>query len=188
MASPTEIRRGTVIKYKDDLWVVVNYTRSSSGRGGGFVRTRMKSLSNGKVIEENFKSGETLEFADVMNKKMQYIFAEGGSFTFMDGVSYEQVMIDADTVGDAAQYLKEGLEVTVVMYGDKPIAVDIPVKVEYTVAETEPATKGDTVSGNVQKDAVMDNGLKVRVPIFIKTGDMIRVNTEEGTYLERVNK
>jgi len=188
MPAPNSIRRGTVIKYKSDLWVVVSHVRSSSGRGGGFVRTRMKSLSTGKVIEENFKSGETLEFADVSNKKMQYIFAEGGSYTFMDGVTYEQVMIDSDTVGDTASYLKEGLEVTVVMYGEKPIAIDIPIKIDYVVAQTEPATKGDTISGNVQKDSVLDNGLKVRVPIFIKQGDTVRVNTEEGTYLERVNK
>lgn len=188
MAVPNAIRRGTVIKANDDLWVVTSFTRSSSGRGGGFVRVKMKSLSSGKVIDNTYKSGETLEFADVMNKKMQYIFAEGAMYNFMDGVTFEQISISEDMVGEPAQYLKEGLEVTVVMYGDKPIAVDIPVKVDYVVAQTEPASKGDTVSGNVQKDAVMDNGLKVRVPIFINQGDTIRVNTEEGVYLERVNK
>ncbi len=188
MPAPTDIRRGTVLSERDDLWVVLSYTRSSAGRGGGFVRARMKSLSSGKVIEETYKSGETLKFADVMNKKMQYIFKEGNQFNFMDGVTFEQVSINEDIVGDSAKYLKEGIEATVVMHVEKPIAVDIPIKIEYVVAQTEPASKGDTVSGNVQKDAVMDNGLTVRVPIFINQGDTIRVNTEEGVYLERVNK
>ncbi|MBU4315504.1 elongation factor P [Patescibacteria group bacterium] len=188
MPGPTDIKRGTVISEKDDLWVVLSYTRSSSGRGGGFVRVRMKSLSTGKVIENTYKSGETLKFADVMNKKMQYIFQEGSQYNFMDGMTFEQVSIDEAIVGDCAKYLKEGIDATVVMHESNPIAVDIPIKIEYVVAQTEPASKGDTVSGNVQKDAIMENGLKVRVPIFINQGDTIKVNTEEGVYLERVNK
>lgn len=187
MPSPNDIRKGTVISRDGDLYVVVGFQRVSPGKGSSFVRTKMKSLSSGKVKEENFKSSETLEFADVMNKKMQYIFSDGETFTFMDGVSYEQVAIPAGVVADDGKYLKEGLDVTVVMHEGNPIALDIPSKVEYTVEQTEPAVKGDTVSGNVLKDATMGNGLMVRVPIFIKNGDVIRVNTENGEYVERVS-
>ena len=106
----------------------------------------------------------------------------------MDGVTYEQVAIDNDVVGDDAKYLKEGLDVVVVVHDGKPIALDLPGKIEYTVEHTEPAVKGDTVSGNVTKEAKMDNGLIVRVPIFIKIGDVIRVNTQTGEYTERISR
>ncbi len=147
----------------------------------------MKSLSTGKVNENNYKASENLEFADVMNKRMSFIFGDGSSFTFMDGVTYEQVEIQTDVIGDDTKYLKEGIEVVVVMHNGNPIALDLPQKIEYTVTITEPAVKGDTVSGNVTKDAELDNGLTVRVPIFIKIGDKIKINTETGDYVERVN-
>lgn len=188
MPSPNEIKKGTVINYEGDLWVVVGFQRVSPGKGSSFVRTKMKSLSNGKVNEQNFKSSETLTFEDVSYKKMQYIFGDDNTITFMDGVSYDQVTIGRDSVGDDAKYLKEGLEVTVVMHDGNAISMELPGKVEYTISETEPAVKGDTASGNVQKDAELDNGLKVRVPIFIKQGDVIRINTETGDYVERVQK
>ncbi len=187
MPSPNDIKKGTVIKMNGDLWVVVGFQRVSPGKGSSFVRTKMKSLSTGKVNENNFKASENLEFVDVINKKMQFIFGDGSTYTFMDNVSFEQVELSADIVGDDAKYLKEGLEVVVVTYENSPIALDLPAKIEYTVAHTEPAVKGDTVSGNVTKDAELDNGLIVKVPIFIKNGDRIRVNTESGEYVERVN-
>ncbi|MBT4856577.1 elongation factor P [Candidatus Uhrbacteria bacterium] len=188
MASPNEIKKGTVIARDGNLWVVVDFQRVSPGKGGSFVRTKMKSLSSGKVKEENLKASENLDFADVMNKKMQYIFSDAQSHTFMDGVSFEQVAISLDIVGDSAKYLKEGLEVVVVVHEGTPISLDVPGKIEYTVDQTEPAVKGDTVSGNVTKEATMDNGLTVRVPIFIKNGDVIRVNTDSGDYSERVSR
>lgn len=187
MPSPNDIKKGTVINRDGELWVVVGFQRVSPGKGGSFVRTKMKSLSSGKVNENNFKASETLEFADVMNKKMQFIFSDGSAFTFMDGMTYEQVEIQADVVGDDAKYLKEGLDVIVVTHDDNPIALELPQKIEYTVTMTEPAVKGDTISGNVTKDAELDNGLVARVPIFVKNGDKIKINTESGAYTERVN-
>jgi elongation factor P len=168
--------------------VVVSFQRVSPGKGSSFVRTRMKSLSSGKVVENNFKSAESLTFEDVNFKKMQYIFGDENTLTFMDGQSFEQVTIGRDAVGDDARFLKEGLDVTVIMHGDKAISMELPIKIEYTVSQTEPAVKGDTASGNVLKDATMDNGLLVRVPIFIREGDTILVNTEMGEYVERVSK
>jgi len=188
MPSPNDVRKGTVIARDGDLYVVVDFQRVSPGKGSSFVRTKMKSLATGKVKEENFKSSENLEFAEVLNKNMQFIFSDASTYTFMDGVTYEQVAIAADVVGDAGKYLKEGLDVIVVTHDNNPIALDLPGKIEYTVEQTEPAVKGDTVSGNVTKDATMDNGLVVRVPIFIKIGDVIRVNTDTGEYTERVSR
>jgi elongation factor P len=188
MSSPNDIKKGTVINYENDLWVVVSFQRVSPGKGSSFVRTRMKSLSSGKVVENNFKSAESLTFEDVNFKKMQYIFGDENTLTFMDGQSFEQVTIGRDAVGDDARFLKEGLDVTVIMHGDKAISMELPIKIEYTVSQTEPAVKGDTASGNVLKDATMDNGLLVRVPIFIREGDTILVNTEMGEYVERVSK
>ena len=188
MPSPNDIKKGTVIKLNNELWVVVEFQRVSPGKGGSFVRTKMKSLSSGKVNDKSFKAAETLEFVEVMHKKMQFIFSDASALTFMDGRSYEQVAIDRDMVGDDAKYLKEGLELTVTTHEDKPIALELPKKIEYTVASAEPAVKGDTVSGNVLKDAVTESGLKIRVPLFIKIGDVVRINTESGDYVERVTK
>lgn len=188
MASPNDIRKGTVINLDNDLWIVVSFQRVSPGKGSSFVRTRIKSMSSGKVVENNFKSAESLTFEDVSFKKMQFIFADEHTLTFMDGQSYEQVSLGRDMVGDDAIYLKEGLEVTIVMHGEKAIAMELPLKIEFTIADTEPAVKGDSAAGNVSKDATCDNGLKIRVPIFVGVGDVVRISTETGSYVERVSK
>jgi elongation factor P len=188
MASPNDIRKGTVIKMDNGLAVVVSFQRVSPGKGSSFVRTRIKYLSSGKVVENNFKSAESLTFEDVGHKKMQFIFADPDTLTFMDGNTFEQVTIGRDLIGEDAKYLKEGLDVTVVMHNDAAISMELPLKIQYTITETEPATKGDTASGNVLKDAKTENGLMIRVPIFIKEDDQVMVNTETGDYVERVAK
>jgi elongation factor P len=186
--SPNDIRKGTVLRYEGGLWVVIDFQRVSPGKGSSFVRTKIKNLSTGKVIENNFKSSESVDFEEVQYKKMQYLFNDGQFFTFMDNQSYEQVALSSEDIGDGVQYLKEGMDVTIVMHDSKALTVDLPKKVQYTVKETEPAVKGDTAAGNVTKDAVLDNGLKVRVPIFIGEGDEIIINTEDASYSERVSK
>ncbi len=187
MSSPNEIKKGTVINWNNDLWTVVDFQRVSPGKGGSFVRTKMKSLSSGKVNEQNFKTSENLIFEDVKYKKMQFIFSDEISLTFMDGITYEQIALDKEIAGEDAKYLKEGLKVTVVMHDNNAVAMELPGKVEYRIVETDPAVRGDTVSGNVLKDAVLDNGLSVKVPIFINTDDKIKVNTVTGEYVERVS-
>jgi len=187
MPSPNDIKKGTVISREGDLWVVTGFQRVSPGKGSSFVRTKMKSIATGKVKEENFKSSETLDFVEVSNKQMQYIFGDASGYTFMDARTYEQVTIGTDVIGDDAKYLKEGLEATVVMHEEKPIAIDLPGKVDYTVARTNEVAKGDTAAGMVMKDAELENGLVVKVPAFIKQGERVRVNTLTGEYTERVN-
>lgn len=187
MASPNDIKKSTVINIDNELWFVTDFQRVSPGKGSSFVRTRMKNLKSGKVQEVNFKSAETLTFEDVQYKKMQYLFNDGNLYTFMDNTSYEQVSIAAGDIEDSIPYLKEGIDVNVVMHNNQPISISLPQKIEYTIVYTEPAVKGDTASGNVLKEAELDNGLKVKVPSFITQGDRILVNTESGAYTERVN-
>ncbi len=188
MPSPNELKKGTVIRYDGDLWCVVEFQRVSPGKGSSFVRTRIKSMKTGKIVENNFKSAETLEFEDVQYKKMQYLFNDGTLYTFMDNQSYEQIAMGKDDIGDDLKYLKEGLEVTIVMHGETPLTIQLPLKIQYTVVETEPAVKGDTAGGNVTKEAITETGLKIRVPIFVGEGDEVMINTTEGTYVERVSK
>ena len=188
MASPNDIKRGSVLNRDNDLWIVIEFQRVSPGKGSSFVRTRLKNLKSGKVKEENLKSAENVSFEDVQYKKMQYLFSEGNFFTFMDNGTYEQVSMSRDDIGDMAGYLKEGLDVTIVMHDGLALTVDLPQKIQYKVTYTEPAVKGDTASGNVTKDAKLDNGLTVRVPVFINEGDEILINTESGAYAERVSK
>ena len=169
------------------MWLVVDFQRVSPGKGSSFVRTKMKSIKSGKVIENNFKSSENLTFEEVQYKKMQYLFTDGNLYTFMDNQTYEQVAIGEGEIGDGVKYLKEGLEVSVVMHDQKALTVSLPQKIQYTIVYTEPAVKGDTASGNVLKEAELDNGLKVKVPAFINQGDNIIVNSESGDYSERVS-
>ncbi len=187
MASPNDIKKGTVITINGELWCVNDFQRVSPGKGSSFVRTRMKNLKTGKVQEHNFKSAETLTFGDVQYKKMQYLYNDGNLYTFMDTTSYEQISVAAADIKDSIPYLKEGIDVSVVLHDNQPISVSLPQKIEYTVSYTEPAVKGDTASGNVLKEAELDNGLKMKVPSFISQGDRILVNTESGSYSERVN-
>lgn len=186
--SPNDLKKGSVIRYDGNLWVVNDFQRVSPGKGSSFVRTKMKSLTTGKIVENNFKSSDTLEFEEVQYRRMQYLFNDGHLYTFMDNANYEQVSLSKDDIGEDIKFLKEGVECLIVMHNDNPLTVELPRKIQYTVKYTEPAVKGDTASGNVTKDAELDNGLVVRVPIFIGTGDEIMINTEDGSYGERVAK
>jgi elongation factor P len=187
MANVSEIKKGHVINWKDSLWVIGEFQHVSPGKGSAFTKIKLKNINTGKVIENTFKSSETLEFISVAKKNMQYLFSDEISHTFMDMVSFEQVTVDKDMVGDDAKYLKEGLQVIISINEDRAVAAELPKKIEYTVGYAEPAVKGDTASGGVMKNSTMENGLEVRVPGFIKVGDKILVNSDSGDYSERVN-
>lgn len=187
MSSPNDIKKGTVININNELWFVTYFQRVSPGKGSSFVRTKMRNLKTGKVQEMNFKSAESLTFEDVQYKKMQYLYTDGNLYTFMDNMTYDQVSISKADIEENIPYLKEGLEVTVIMHEDQAISIALPQKIEYTIVYTEPAVKGDTASGNVLKEAELDNSLKVKVPSFISQGDKILINTDTGEYSERVN-
>jgi len=188
MASTSEIHKGVVIQQHGDLYAVVNFQHVNPGKGAAFVRTKMKNLGNGKVVENTYKTSESVDIVQVNFQTMQYLYKNGDVYSFMNMESYEQVDMDGDLIGDDAKYLKEGLNVVVGIYQDNPVSIQIPKKVNYTVVEAPPAVKGDTASGNVTKEVTLDNGLMVKVPIFIKAGEDILVNTETGEYSERVSQ
>lgn len=187
MSSPNDIKKSTVVNQNGELWMVIEFQRVSPGKGGSFVRTRMKNLKTGKVQEVNFKSAESLTFEDVQYKRMQYLYNDGNLYTFMDNMTFEQFSIAKADIEDSLLYLKEGLEATLVLHDGQPITITLPLKIQYTVTYTEPAVKGDTASGGVMKEAELDNGLKIKVPGFIAEGNEILVNTDTGAYSERVN-
>jgi len=185
MASTSEIRKGVVIKNQNDLFVVVDFQHINPGKGAAFVRTRMKNLASGKVIENTYKTSESVEIVQVQFQNMQYLYATDGRFAFMDNSSYEQFEMDGDLIGDEAKYLKEGIECIVGVYEEKTVSIQLPKKIKYKVVEAPPAVKGDSASGNVTKEIGLDNGLRIQAPIFIKEGEEILVNTETGLYCER---
>lgn len=189
MASTSEIKKGVVIKHQNNLYIVTKAEFVNPGKGSAFTRTKMKSLTTGKTIEVTYKSGESVDIVEVQNKKMQFLYQSGDKYVFMEQDTYETIELHKDILGDDAKFLKEGLEVYAVLYNDNVVAVQLPPKVQYKVKEAPPAVKGDTAtSGRLMKDIVLENDLKIRAPIFIKEGETVLVNTEDGTYCERINQ
>lgn len=186
MATTTsDIRKGVVIRHQNNLYVVVEFQHVNPGKGAAFTRTRMKDLASGKVIEITYKSGENVDIVSVQFQTMQYLYKTGDNFAFMNMSTYEQIEMNGDLIGEEGKYLKEGLEVVIGMYEERPVSIELPKKVKYKVVEAPPAVKGDTASGNVTKEVTLDNGLKIQAPIFIKEGEEVLVNTETGEYSAR---
>jgi elongation factor P len=187
MPTTADFRNGLVIEFKDDLWSVVEFQHVKPGKGVAFVRTRIKNLKTGRVIEQTFRSGEKLDVVRVTEKPMQYLYPEGDHFVFMDTQSYEQIHVLKDMVGDRAKYLKEG-EVCTIRFVEEtgePVVFELPNFIVLTIARTEPGVKGDTAAGG-GKPATLETGAVVSVPFFLEIGDKIRVDTRTNTYLERV--
>lgn len=185
MASPSEIKKSSVIRENGELWLVTEFQHINPGKGAAFVRTRMKNVKTGKTLEKTIKVSETVELVEMEYRNMQYLYHDATGYTFMDSTSYEQASMSDEEVGDMGKYLKEGMEVTITTHEDRPVALQLPRKITYKVVQTDPAVKGDTASGNVTKEAVTDGGFTVHVPIFINEGDSIVVNTDNGDYVER---
>jgi elongation factor P len=183
--SITSLKKGVLFQLDGVPYRVVDYNQKVMGRGGSIVNVRIKSLTDGKVLEKTFKGNEQLESADVTNQTVQYLYSDGNSFYFMNGETFEQFEISADLVGDGAGYLKEGDNVTLQSFEGKPINVELPKNVPLKVTYTENAVKGDT-SSSITKEATLETGITIRVPAFIKTGDVISVDTSNGAYRERV--
>ncbi|MGA1861344.1 elongation factor P [Deferribacter thermophilus] len=185
MITPNQFKRGTKVEVDGEPYVVVEYLHVKMGRGGANVRTKLKSLLTGNVIEKNFKSDEKLPQPDFEEKEMQYLYNDGENYYFMDNETYEQITISRNEIGEAALFMPENLNVTVLIYKGKPVGVELPNFVELEVAETEPGVKGDTVSGGSKPAKVVTGGV-VQVPLFISEGDVIKIDTRDGKYIERV--
>lgn len=183
--SITNLKKGTLFQWEGEPFRVVEYNQKVMGRGGSIVNVRIKSLLDGKVLEKTFKGNEQLDTADVTNQTVQYLYNDGNTFFFMNEDTFEQFEVSADLVGDGAGYLKEGDHVQLQFFDGRAINVELPKNVPLAVTYTENAVKGDTSSA-ITKDATLETGITIKVPAFIKQGDVISVDTSTGAYRERV--
>ncbi len=180
----TRLRTGMVIRWKDKLFSVFKTEHRTPGNKRGFVQAKLRNLESGALVDNKFSAEEYVEKAYLDEKKVQFLYAEGDSYTFMDTESFEQYAISAEDLGDAVGYLKENLELKLEFYEGRAISVELPDKVDLKIIETEPGIKGASAT-NVTKPAKMETGIIVQVPPFIDAGESIRVNTEDGSYVER---
>jgi elongation factor P len=182
----TDLRLGVVITIQNQPYMIVDASFMRTAQRKPVMRTKLRSLIDGKVIEQTFKPGDKVDSADLARTKASFLYDDGTDATFMDSSTYDQYTLPVAQIADRRAFLKDGQEVDVMNYDGKPVAIDIPKKIELKVVETVDATRGDTAQGSVMKDAKLETGYSVRVPMFVKTGDVIRVNTETGEYTERV--
>ncbi len=184
MTTTSDISKDVVMRFKNDLFVVTEFQHVNPGKGSAFVRVKMRSIGSGKTLEHTFKSGEEVDIVSVDRRTMQYLYSDTNGATFMDNTTYDQVQVSNAMLDGKGGYLKEGVEVLIVMYEGAAVAVQLPRKIAFTVTEAQEAVRGDT-GGNVTKEVVLETGLKVRVPLFIKEGEKIIINTDTNEYVER---
>lgn len=183
--STNQFKNGMCIQYNDKMWIISDFQHVKPGKGGAFVRTKLKDLKTGRVLDVTFRAGEKVDDVRVETKRLQYLYSDGDAFHFMDTETYEQTEVSADFVGDAAKWLKENDEVAVVFAGGELIGVEPPMFVELKVTETDPGFKGDTVQGGT-KPATLETGAVVQVPMFIEPGETLKIDTRDGSYITRV--
>jgi elongation factor P len=183
--SSNDFRNGVSIDLDGDAFVVVDFQHVKPGKGSAFVRTKLKNVRTGGVVERTFAAGEKVPKAHLERKQMQYLYADGSDYVFMDNATYDQMSLTSEQIGPKIKYLKENMDLYILFFKGAILGVDFPPQVELTIVETEPGIKGDTATGGT-KPATTDTGAIVKVPFFINEGDMIRVNTETGEYIERV--
>ena len=183
----TQARKGTKLKMDGAPWLVVDYQFVKPGKGNAITKLRLKNLKTGQVVERTFKSGEQVEKADFQQSTAAFSYKQGDTYYFLNQETYEMEEIPSEVVGDAALYLKEDMECRILLYEGRPTAVETPIFVELEITYTEPGVKGDTVSG-ATKVAELETGAKVLVPLFIEQGEVIKVDTRTGEYVERVNR
>jgi elongation factor P len=179
-----DLRNGMTLDLGEGLFSVVEFQHVKPGKGGAFVRTKLKNVRTGAVIERTFRADERVEQAIVEKREMQFLYRDGAEYVFMDNVSYDQLQVTAESLGDAANYLKESDNAVLQMFGSEIVGVDLPASVELTVVATEPGIQGDRVSG-ARKPATLETGLVLQVPLFINQGERIKVDTRSGEYITR---
>ena len=185
MATTNDLKNGLVLNLDGQLWSVVEFQHVKPGKGGAFVRTKLKNVLSGKVVDKTFNAGTRVETATVDKRDMQYLYKEGEDFVFMDNSSYDQIHVPATTIGESASYLLENQDTVVALHEGTPLYVELPASVELTISYTEPGMQGDRSTGGT-KPATLETGAEVAVPLFIVTGEKIKVDTRDGSYLGRV--
>lgn len=186
MATTNDLKNGMTLNLDGQLWNVVEFQHVKPGKGGAFVRTKLKNVLSGKVLDKTFNAGVKVDVATVDKREMQYLYREGDAFVFMDTDTYDQIHVPKETVGSAASYLLETMTATVAMHEGNPLYVELPAAVELEVTHTEPGVQGDRSTGGT-KPATVATGATIQVPLFISTGDRIKVDTRAGTYLGRAS-
>jgi elongation factor P len=183
--STGDLKKGISLEMDGQLYTIVEWQHIKMGRGGAIVRIKLRNLRSGAIIEKTFDAGERFQRAFLERRPVQYSYNDGDTYYFMDNETYETMPLTAEQLGEARYYLQDGMQLEIVTYNDEPLSVELPPTVEMTVTYTEPGFKGDTATGGT-KPATLESGKVVQVPLFVSTGDKIRVKTDTGTYVERV--
>ena len=186
MATTNDLKNGMTLNLDGQLWNVIEFQHVKPGKGGAFVRTKMRSVMSGKVVEKTFNAGIKVEVASVEKRDMQYLYRDGDDFMFMDSTNYDQIRISKQTVGEAVDYLLENADAIVAMHEGNPLFLELPASVELTITYTEPGLQGDRSSGGT-KPATVETGITIQVPLFIKQDEKVLVDTRTGAYLGRAN-
>lgn len=186
MATTNDLKNGIVLNLDGQLWTVVEFQHVKPGKGGAFVRTKLKNVLSGKVVDKTFNAGLKVETATVDKRTMQYLYRDGTDFVFMDTDTYDQILVSEVTVGEGAKYLLENQEANVAVHEGTPLYVELPASVELIIEYTEPGLQGDRSTGGT-KPARLETGAEVSVPLFLNVGEKIKVDTRDGSYISRVN-
>ncbi len=187
MHETSDFRKNLKIMVEGNPYVILDFQHVKPGKGNQFTRTKMRNLLTGQLLERTFKSGERFEVPNVENKEMTFLYKDEGGWNFMDQTNYEQACLMENEVGESANYLTENLKVVILLYNERPVSVDVPKNVNLKVAKTDPGVKGDRVTG-ATKQATLETGLVVNVPLHINVGDLLRIDTETASYGARVNE
>ena len=184
MINVNDFKVGVTIMYEGNIYQVLEFQHVKPGKGAAIVKTKLKNLRTGSIVEQTFNSGIKVPTAHISKNKMQFLYATGDSYSFMNMETYEQVDVDIKQIENEAKYLKEGLEVILIFFENELLGIELPEKIDYVITETEPAVKGNTAT-NATKDATLETGMTVRVPLFIEQGEEIIVSTKDGKYVSR---
>jgi len=185
MATTNDIKNGSVLNLDGQLWNVVEFQHVKPGKGGAFVRTKIKNVRSGKVVDRTFNAGTKIDFATVDRRDFQYLYRDGDGFVFMDTSDYDQITVPGPVVGDAANFMLENQNVTIALHDAEPLSVELPASVVLEVTYTEPGLQGDRSSAGT-KPATLETGYEIQVPLFLETGTRVKVDTRDGSYLGRV--
>lgn len=186
MYSINQLRKGLKIELDGEPYLVIDFLHVKPGKGGAFVRTKLKHMATGSVIDRTFHSGEKVDTPNLEEREMQYLYKEGGNYYFMDNTTYEQISLLEEQLGERKDFLKENITITVLFYNGKPMGIELPTFVELTVVSTEPGLRGDTAAGG-SKPAKLETGAVVQVPLFIDESDIVRIDTRTGEYVKRIS-
>lgn len=188
MYRTTDFRKNLKLEVEGKPYIIIDFQHINPGKGSAFVRTKMKNLETGQMLERTFKAGvDTFHVPNVEQRQYEYTYVDGEGYHFMDQITFESIQLNADQVGDSKNYMQEGIKIEVLFYNERPIALELPNFVNLKVKQTDPGMKGDTAAGGMKK-AILETGLQVSVPLFVKEGEVLKIDTRTSEYVERVKE